>query len=616
MKYSIAMFSLMSVIIGCSSDNNTTAPELGDNGQDPITQEPNTDGPVVQIQSSFRLNSSEIPKGTPVDVYVVKSENKNVVDTIKTKIGEKVEVEGLEEGDELIVKGQQCVTKHKIDKDQKDLKVNWGKWVEIKKKHKEQKAKWKKFEGYDYEDKNAILVPIDDEVEIEVDGKVVVIDTEKESITEDVLDLEISIKEESAPKRTGRFCDNKLWDHCWDANATYENLIVDKGVGSIDLFDAELQGAYIYDGAFQFETAKSGLYLGEYSFGVTQAEGELEILANFNEGTAANFPQVILGDEGRRMTLYRTETGLSWFKNNDDLVQRLDVDVDITTIEDTKIQLIWGKSGMSIMVNDAKVGSNSITTPFQRSTRDWPDENKMYLGYYDFGTVKVESQFVTPKKLDAEVQYVAVIFNKEDKTNCVDPDLLHCWDYRNLDSETILDKGTKVFNAELNNITVGSIGISFNDNSSNVYLGDSIMGTSKSSGELTLHLNLPSVITKESQVILGDEGRRMSLYRTPEGLIWYKNNDDLYQTLKCENDFGDGINKIKLVWGEQGMAIYVNDVLKASNSITTPYQRSTRDWQDENKQYLGYYEFGTVAVESELSNPQKLEGEFISLSIK
>ncbi len=580
---------------------------------------------VNDSKKESEILRGDFPAGIPITAYLLRKGEVIPEDSISLRTGDFIDLndEGSDEY-EIVVKGTQCVG---YGTNGDNLQLNWGKWIEIAddKSGESKEYHWKNQRSLKFKDHQKLLLPSTGVYEVYSDkGEKIHVDCDRdEVITEN--EEKVEIVKSGEPSRFGASCGGKSWDHCWDANEVKDEIIIDLGRSKIlPNFGATLQGAYIFDGAFHFETPSSAVYLGEYSLGQSIEEGMVEIALNFKNPEYDKYPQVVLGDEGRRMTLYRTKTGLSWFKNNDDLIQRLDAKIDFVEGLDAVIQLKWGLVGMSITVDGKVIAENTLTTPAQRSTRDWPDENKWYLGFYDFGTVRIEEEFVVPQTLNAAVSYVAVKMGTDNDSRhptentkyCPDSlPFMHCYDYQKMTSQGMVDLGADKQTAILNEITILDSGLAFEKEGSSIYLGDYFLGLEKAEG--TIHLNLlMNNRVKLPQVILGDEGRRMTLYRTPEGLSWFKNNDNLLQRLDLTYEFDNKEYELELTWGSDGMRLFVNGDIMASNSFTSPYQRSTRNWASENKEYVGLYDFGTVAVEPEFRELEPFSGLFKSLWVK
>lgn len=146
--------------------------------------------------------------------------------------------------------------------------------------------------------------------------------------------------------------------------------------------------------------------------------------------------------------------------------------------------------------------------------------------------------------------------------------------------------------------------------------GDSILPSSISSGTTRIQIrSFKNNDLSKAFPIIADEAYRMTLYWYNNELYWYKNNDDLWQLLKVAFEWpSDELIDINLSWGEK-MELTVNGKVLGSNTMNTPYQRTTRNWVNENNIYFGHYEFGTVGVESQFKDLSPMQAFLLQAAI-
>lgn len=148
------------------------------------------------------------------------------------------------------------------------------------------------------------------------------------------------------------------------------------------------------------------------------------------------------------------------------------------------------------------------------------------------------------------------------------------------------------------------------------FAGDSILPRVLNSGITKIQVHtFKKPLKNKAFTIFANEGMRMTIYWKNDSLYWYKNNDDLWQSLIVPFQWpSDSTLNLAFSWGD-GMSIFSNGKKLASNNITTPFQLSTRNWGTENRFYVGKYPAGTVVVDGALYTANPLQAYFIQAAI-
>ena len=281
---------------------------------------------------------------------------------------------------------------------------------------------------------------------------------------------------------------------------------------------------------------------------------------------------MLLGNDGSRALFVYSNGILYFLKNQSDVFIYEQTSVHFSASHWSHIVGQWGPSGLTLQVDGVKAVKKSETSSYQPSPRT-NAENEMKIGGKTYCCMEGVG---LDNALNANGDYDNInIYSHEILKTIVSCPLS--------DSASILasysfDAGNADSSAKLSTLPLvqGTCGTAAQvDSAHPIDLGH-ILPATMTQGSIEFNFQ-PTTVGVLPLTLLGNEGSRFQIIYSAGTLYYLKNYPDLPKVIKANMSLIPGNwYSIKADWGGQGMRLYINNEIVASNTDTTSYEESTR----------------------------------------